>query len=144
MDKQQLLDEYLKNSKVMQLATCNGSQPWVCNVRFVSDDQRNLYWLSVEDCRHSQEIGDNPMVAVAIAINKTPPLIGVQIQALAEQIEFSDEILSKYAAAHDAADFIEKVKSGKTPLKLYRAKPDLLSIFDQKNFAESPKQEWRL
>jgi uncharacterized protein YhbP (UPF0306 family) len=145
MDVKQLAKEHLKDSFVMQLATSKGNQPWACNVHFLADDDLNLYWMSVSNCRHSEDIAANPRVAVAIAVQVDMPLIGVQIEGDAEQLEFADhkELLHKYAARHNRDGFVEKALSGEVPFKLYRLTPRLVAIFDLKNFPKSPKQEWR-
>lgn len=55
--------EYVSNVFHMSLATSADNRPWICEVHFVFDDDLNLYWLSKESRRHSQEIARNPHVA---------------------------------------------------------------------------------
>jgi len=145
MDIKQLATDHLQDSFVMQLATSRGDQPWVCNVHFFADEDLNLYWMSDPTTRHSEDIAANPHVAVAVAVNEDMPLIGVQIEGDAEQLEFADyeDVLHKYAARHKREGFVEKALSGEMPFKLYRLAPRVVQIFDLKNFPKSPKQEWR-
>lgn len=145
MDIKQLAKDHLKDSYVLQLATSHGDQPWVCNVHFFADDNLNLYWMSDPATRHSEDIAANPRVAAAVAVNEAMPLIGVQIEGDAEQLEFTghDDVLQRYAARHERDDFIKKAVSGELPFKLYRLAPRVVQIFDLKNFPKSPKQEWR-
>ncbi len=145
MDIKQLAKEHIKDSLVMQLATSHDNKPWACSVHFLADDDLNLYWMSVTDCRHSEDIAANPCAAAAIAVHTEMPLIGVQIEGTVDQLEFADyePILHKYAERHSRDDFVGNALSGKVPFKLYRLTPTLISIFDLKNFPKSPKQEWR-
>lgn len=63
MNVEQVIREYLPNVIHMSLATCTNNRPWVCEVHFVYDNDLNLYWRSLPDRRHSQEIAANPNVA---------------------------------------------------------------------------------
>src|SRR5688572_9922168 len=64
MDARQLYRDYLKDIKLMQLATCRDSQPWLCHVWYVMDEEAGkIYFISRETRRHSQEIQGNEKVA---------------------------------------------------------------------------------
>jgi len=58
MNLDNLLQEYLTNNTLMQLATLGeDGQPWLCSVYFVHDEDDNLYWTSARSKRrHSREI----------------------------------------------------------------------------------------
>ena len=145
MDIKQIARGHIKDLYVMQLATSCDNQPWACTVTFFADDDLNLYWMSVPDCRHSEEIAGNPRVAAAFAVHTDMPLIGVQIEGDAEQLELAghEELLNTYAERHNRQKVVESALSGKVNLKLYRLTPRLVQVFDLKNFPEAPKQEWR-
>lgn len=130
---------------VMQLATSAANVPWVCNVHFDVDDDLNIYWMSVEACRHSEDIAKNPQVAVAVVVHEQPPLQGIQIAGKAEQVSFEDHeaILRHYAKRHDRKTLVADALSGKVPFKLYRVVPEFIDIIDKKNFPEVFKQTWR-
>ena len=59
--KQQLLS-YLETHNTMTLGTCSGDVPWAATVFYASDDLR-LYFFSVPDSRHCQNLAVNPRVA---------------------------------------------------------------------------------
>src|SRR5690606_14682804 len=87
------------DTQAMQLATVAGNQPWVCTVYFVADDELNLYWLSWPTRRHSKELMGNSKVAAAIAIKQDQPIIGVQIEGIAEEVEDAgvvESVVQKY------------------------------------------------
>jgi uncharacterized protein YhbP (UPF0306 family) len=62
--KQQILD-YLETHNTMTLATCSGDVPWAATVFYASNDLQ-LYFFSVPDSRHCQNLAANPRVAVTI------------------------------------------------------------------------------
>ena len=62
--KQQLLS-YLETHNTMTLGTCSGDVPWAATVFYASDDLR-LYFFSVPDSRHCQNLAANPRVAVTV------------------------------------------------------------------------------
>jgi uncharacterized protein YhbP (UPF0306 family) len=62
--KQQILD-YLETHNTMTLATCSGDVPWAATVFYASSDLR-LYFFSVPDSRHCQNLAVNARVAVTI------------------------------------------------------------------------------
>lgn len=63
---------YLDEAKMMQLATSDGKQPWICNVWFVADKGMNIYWISSTKRRHSEELAKNPQVAASFCIPSDP------------------------------------------------------------------------
>jgi uncharacterized protein YhbP (UPF0306 family) len=62
--KQQVLN-YLETHNTMTLGTCLGDVPWAATVFYASDDLR-LYFFSVPDSRHCQNLATNPRVAVTV------------------------------------------------------------------------------
>jgi uncharacterized protein YhbP (UPF0306 family) len=79
MQESDLIKKYLREGRVMQIATSIDSRPWVCTVYFVPDEQHNLYWLSLPARRHSLEIAKNNKIAIAIAVKfDKNPIIGIQ------------------------------------------------------------------
>jgi uncharacterized protein YhbP (UPF0306 family) len=62
--KQQVLS-YLEAHNTMTLATCSGELPWAATVFYASNGLR-LYFFSVPDSRHCQNLTANPRLAVTI------------------------------------------------------------------------------
>jgi uncharacterized protein len=62
--KQQILN-YLQTHNTMTLATCAGDTPWAATV-FYASEELQLYFFSVPDSRHCQNLAANPRVAVTI------------------------------------------------------------------------------
>ena len=70
IDLRKLIEEILRDSREMVLATCQRGKPWVATLVFGHDAALNLYWISDLVARHSNELTKNPRVAAAI--NKQP------------------------------------------------------------------------
>jgi uncharacterized protein YhbP (UPF0306 family) len=62
--KQQILD-YIQTHNTMTLATCASEMPWAATVFYASEELK-LYFFSVPDSRHCQNLAANPRVAVTI------------------------------------------------------------------------------
>lgn len=143
---EEYIDEFLTLGSVMQLATSNENNPWISTVYYVADTQRNIYWLSLPERRHSQEIANNPHVAVAVAIKQDLPVIGIQAAGSVEIVNDSaviEIILASYIKKYDGAgkEFHQRFVEGKNKHQLYKLTPDLLVLFDEAHFKEQPVQK---
>ena len=140
---------YLDEARLMQVATCVDGQPWCCTVYFAHDNLNNLYWISLPDARHSQEIGQNAKVAGTIVLPHTygGPVRGLQFEGTARAI-FDDEEIRRLSAAYSErfgrAALASDLISGQNPHYLYQIKPEYFVLFDTRNFPNQPRQEWRL
>lgn len=138
-------DEYLALGSVMQVATTSANTPWISTVYFVADEDRNIYWLSLPERRHSKEVAVNPHIAAAIAIKHDLPVIGMQ--AAGEVTIVSDEtvverIIASYMKKYDGAgkDFHQRFIDGKNKHQLYKLTPTMLVLFDEVHFKSDPQQ----
>ncbi|OGD94937.1 hypothetical protein A3F02_02810 [Candidatus Curtissbacteria bacterium RIFCSPHIGHO2_12_FULL_38_9b] len=92
-DLPSLIQEILRDTREMVLATCADSVPWTATLVFGHDENLNLYWMSQENTRHSRELAKNPKVAATI--NKPPTgenAKGLQIEGNAYKLETAEEI----------------------------------------------------
>lgn len=142
---EQHVDEFLAAGSVMQLATIGGGKPWISTVYFVADSERNIYWLSVPERRHSKEVAENPNVAVAIAIKHDLPVIGIQAEgtvAIVNDEVVVERVIADYMKKYDGAgkDFHQRFIDGKNKHQLYRLTPSMLVLFDEVHFKSSPQQ----
>ncbi len=150
MTAEQIIREHLPTRNVMQLATAKDNQPWACTVHYYSDSDLNLYWISTPNRRHSLEIENNNKVSVAVMVHENTPdedyVIGIAIEGTAKQVAECDEkILMGYRAKHHKGEtFVEDMKSGNKPYKVYMLTSKKFVLFDTKNFPEHPRQEWEL
>lgn len=149
MDMRELIAKYLSGKYTMQLATAASNRPWCCTVYYVIDEQLNLYWASLPSRRHSLEIAKNPKVSAAIVVKNVigELVIGVQAEGVAEVVENPSQIkpiTKKYAQKFGfdeqwASDF----SSLKTKHRLYKLSPSSFVLFDEENFADDPRKEFK-
>lgn len=146
-DLKELIREYLKEAKLMQLATSLDGQPWVCSVWFAADNDLNIYWFSSVARRHSKEVLKNPKVAGAVVLPHTPndPPRGIQFSGEATVLEDEAEIekvISYYSGRIFTSEKIKEFMGDKdNPHKFYKIKPTQFVLFDVVNFPESSRQE---
>ena len=93
--KQQVLS-YLETHNTMTLGTCSGDVPWAATVFYASDDLR-LYFFSVPDSRHCQNLAANPRVAVTVQedYHDWQKIKGIQLEGTAVLV---DSIIEKAKA----------------------------------------------
>ena len=82
----------VEDSTYLTLATSDGNSPWCAPVQYVSDDDLNLYFVSLPESRHMTHVKQNPSVAVAIFDSQQPPFTsrGVQIEGTADAYSETD------------------------------------------------------
>lgn len=150
MDLRKLIKDYLKEAKLMQLATSIDGQPWVCSVWFAADEDLNIYWFSSTTRRHSKEVMQNNKVAAAIVLPQTPqdPGRGLQLQGIAELLTEQkdiDKAVSVYAGRIFTKEQIEEFGALKDkPHSFYKIKPTQFVLFDSVNFPDESRQEYNL
>ena len=148
----EIIKDYLKEAKLMQVATARKNKPWVATVWYVHDEDMNLYFISRRKRRHSLEIKANPNVAGAIVKphykGSGEKVIGLQFEGLAkeatgEQLETARKLyMEKYENAENIP--IEKLKDPKFMVTFYVLKPKIIALFDEINFPKDPRQELRI
>ena len=148
MDLRKLIKEYIKKTRMIQIATSIGNQPWAFTVYFAHDEDLNFYWISKPSTRHSQEIMKNPKIAGAIVYDQQPypkkGVRGLQFEGIAELLSGEEEQAASklYIEQLDREDtLLADVRSGKNPHKFYRIKPHKFVLFDRENFPENERQE---
>jgi uncharacterized protein YhbP (UPF0306 family) len=79
----EVINDTLRDGLVVNVATSQNDNPWSCSLLYCYDDDFNIYWLTRETTRHSQDIAVNPRVAANI--------IAVQENGLARQLQIEGE-----------------------------------------------------
>ena len=150
MRLRKLIEDYLQEAKLMQLATSIDNQPWVCNVWFAADKDLNIYWFSSTTRRHSEEVIKNQKVAAAMALPHTPDDAprGIQLQGVAELLTDKkdiDKAISVYAGRIFSKEKIKELMGNKEkPHHFYKIKPMRIVLFDVVNFPDNSRQEYNL
>jgi uncharacterized protein YhbP (UPF0306 family) len=149
MEPEALIKQYVKEARVMQLATSANDKPWACTVHYYSDEDLNFYWISTLEREHSKNIAQNPNVSAAILIHEDKPdeqyVIGISLEGTVELIgDHVDEQLgqSYIQKLGRPPTLLEDIATGKNPHKFYRLKPSRFVLFDSKNITGNPRREW--
>ncbi|MDE1868813.1 MAG: pyridoxamine 5'-phosphate oxidase family protein [Candidatus Micrarchaeota archaeon] len=148
----ELILEYLDSAKLMQICTSADNRPWVANVWFGHDNDLNLYFISRNDRRHSIEIKKNPNVAGSIV---KPPfeglgqrVRGITFEGTAEEVP-NNKLGEAYIWYKNRYPQVEKqatlgdILGNFTMARIYKVRPSLYVLFDEVNFPEEPRQEFR-
>lgn len=149
MRLKKLIEEYLSEATLMQVVTSKGKQPWACSVYFAFDKDFNLYWISTPSRRHSLELENNPKVAGTIVLPHTfgDPVRGIQFQGTAKHL---GKLQSAKALKYYMKRFGMPLKRVKDILEkrdkhiCYMIKPNLIVLFDEVNFPDNPRQEYKV
>ncbi len=142
MDLKKLIHDYLKEAKLMQVATSKDNQPWACSVYFAFDENLYLYWISTPSRRHSEEIRNNAKVAGTIVLPHTPgdKVRGIQFQGTAKELTNKNDAeiaMKNYAERFGMKpERVSAVLDRVDPHIPYSITPDLYVLFDEKNFPE--------
>ncbi|MBI2327786.1 pyridoxamine 5'-phosphate oxidase family protein [Candidatus Curtissbacteria bacterium] len=148
----ELIAEYLRDAKLMQVATSQNNKPWIATVWYVNDEDWNLYFISRKNRRHSLEINNNPYVAGAIVLPHTKgsgeKVRGLQFEGKAEEAKGKalkkarNLYLIKYSSAEDIP--LKKLEDPKFIATFYVIHPKAFILFDEVNFPDNPRQELKL
>lgn len=151
-DAAQLLREYIRMGKLMQVATVQESQPWVANVWYAFDDRLNLYFISQKTRRHSEEIHQNERVAGSIMAVPLEGLgqkgRGVTFEGAAKELTGVEQRagFEQYAARwSNVSDYttLTAIENGESATRIYCITPKLYVLFDEVNFPDISRQEVR-
>ena len=151
-DRNKLLKGYLKEAKLMQVATVSNGKPWVCSVWYAHDGDLNLYFISRKSRRHSIEIKKNPNIAGAIVkphtIGSGQKVCGLQFEGTARACNWNElktarELyLKKYSKANVPP--LPALRLASVIATFYKIKPRSFVLFDEINFPNDPRQEIKL
>lgn len=140
MNPKEVAGKYLREGRVMQLATAHGDQPRANSLYYVaSDDMKSVYWLSEPRRRHSKDIQDNPRVAGAIAIKTDLPVAGLQFEGDASEVSNREEqqyAIEKYSDKYEGSvkGLYDRMVAGTNKHHLYKVAIRKLELFDEINF----------
>lgn len=149
MDLRKLIQEYLKGNQVMQIASVVDNNPWIATVYFVADSNLNLYWISRESRRHSQELSKNSHAAVTIVKQHTygEKVRGLQAEGNVKRLknEEAEQGFFIYKSIFWVVEARANAIAGDHDSAFcYKFTPDRYVLLDEVNFPESPSQELKL
>ena len=102
-------------------------RPWTSPVYFAPADDREFYWTSAADARHSRHLVERPQVSMVVFDSTVAPYHGRAVYAVGEAREVSDGDLDRALGSyprHDgrgAAPVTLQDVTAPAPYRLYRA-----------------------
>ena len=142
------IKEEIRQAQSMQLATTVQEKPWIATVYFVADTNMNLYWLSYPNRRHSQEMAENPNVAVAIVMKADQPVMGLQAVGTVEPVndpELIQKIMPSYIQKYgQGSEFYERFIAGTAKHAMYKFMPTTFVLFDELHSPGDARKELTL
>ena len=103
-ETEQQITDFLVAHRTASLATVDGEGlPHAANLRYVSDDAWNLYWVSSPESDHSLHLADQPRAAVTVyaPVDAPDEIHGLQMHGKATAIHY-DATISLVRALYEA------------------------------------------
>lgn len=130
----EVISDILRDGVVMNLATSKDGQPWAAALLYCYDPDFNIYWLSKENSRHSDEIEENSNVAVNITeVMESGKGRQLQITGTvspSDNSEMAVKIEAKYHQRHKEFSGLseEKLAEETRRFTLYELKPQKIWV----------------
>lgn len=148
-----LIADYLREAKLMQVATSKNNKPWVATVWYVHDEDWNLYFISRHNRRHSFDLKENPNVAGTIV--KSHKTLGVKVRgiqfegkalkvSITELPDAFNLFVKRYPKAKVHINSVNDTIKNITGTCIYKIIPLRIVLFDEVNFPDNPRQELKL
>lgn len=102
-------------------------RPWISPVYFALGGDREFYWLSATDARHSQILAERPQVSLVIFDSTVQPFHGRAVYAVGEAREVSETDLDSALEAYprpgttNIRRFTREEVTAPEPYRIYRA-----------------------
>jgi uncharacterized protein YhbP (UPF0306 family) len=102
-------------------------RPWTAPVYFAPAGDREFYWVSATDARHSRNIAERPQLSFVVFDSTVAPYHGRAVYAAGEAGALSGDDLDRGLAAYPRADgrgatpVARADVTGPSPYRLYRA-----------------------
>ncbi|MGA8115491.1 MAG: pyridoxamine 5'-phosphate oxidase family protein [Actinocatenispora sp.] len=118
----------LTENRYLTLGTVDpDGHPWTSPVYFAADGERDYYWVSATDARHSHHLTVHPRVSIAVFDSTVAPYHGRAVYAVAEARDLSGEDLDRGLevypgpAGRGGSAITREDVTGSSPYRLYRA-----------------------
>jgi nitroimidazol reductase NimA-like FMN-containing flavoprotein (pyridoxamine 5'-phosphate oxidase superfamily) len=112
--------------------------PWATPVYYAPFEEREFFWVSKPEARHSQNIATRPEVGIVIFDSSVPPGTGqgVYMRALAQELtgeerERGIEVFSQRSVTHGAEEWGLEDVQPPARLRLYSARATEQYVLDE-------------
>ncbi|MGH3661450.1 MAG: pyridoxamine 5'-phosphate oxidase family protein [Micromonosporaceae bacterium] len=119
--------DLLNANRYLTLGTTDADgHPWTTPVYFAAAGEREFYWTSSTDARHSRNLAERPQVSIVVFDSTVAPYHGRAVYAVGEGRELSGDELDRglqiYPGPSDrgGAPVTRDDMTGESPYRLYR------------------------
>lgn len=136
--------EVLEKGYLLSIGTIDDEGPWVSDVRYVSDDDCRIYWMSDPKCRHSKAIEKNPKIAATIELNFNfgTPNLGLQMSGTVRKLGLMrPDLAIKYVTRRGKPEPSQVSAILKSGYSWYEFSPEFIELNDEENFGFDNKQK---
>jgi uncharacterized protein YhbP (UPF0306 family) len=138
-DWKKCLIDCMSSTDYCSIATVDGKGVWVNPVYFAWDNEFNLYFISMLQVRHMQNITKNPRLAVAIyKTEQKGDVVGVQLEGEARILENEGDRKNAHQVYYGRVGSLEQNEFAMHDPKWLFVKitPEQIYYFDSKIFGE--------
>src|SRR3989338_6057161 len=149
----QKLLTFIKNQKLLVLASHQEKDIWVANLYFGTDEKANIYFISPKDNKHSQLILKNPEVAFSIAWfdpTNHKNRKGIQGLGVCRPAEKEEEIITGVKLHNqNFPEFKEKITvewihTNEWNSKVWVLKPSYMKYWDDEIYGDDESEKFTL
>ena len=141
------IKEAIDRTEFMALSTIGDSGTWTCPLAFSYDQSVNLYFISMMDATHVQNLIKNPTVSVAIYRTERfgeGDVIGLQLTGKAKHVTEAEEralCSEHYFGRGDSnEEFRSSVEGENATWQFFKVEPDQLWYFNSAELGEKRTQ----
>lgn len=120
--------DLLDTNRYLTLGTVDpDGHPWTSPVYFAAAGEREYYWMSIADARHSRNVAQRPQVSLVVFDSTVLPYHGRALYAVGDAYELSGDDLDRGLAIYpgpssrDATPVTRRDVTGPSPYRLYQA-----------------------
>jgi len=143
--------DFLKNQRLMAIATSDERGPWIANVYFSADEKGTIYFVSSIDTRHSEMILKNQNIAFSTAWfdpnnqrnRKSVQGLGA-CRPIKNPIEIAAGIKLLYKNFSDLRDIftVEWIVANMASSRIWKISPTYIKYWDDELYGEDESKEF--
>jgi uncharacterized protein YhbP (UPF0306 family) len=133
----QRITEVMEKGYLMSIGTIDDGGPWVADVRYVSDNNYKIYWMSDPKSRHSKAIEKNSHVAASIELNFNfgTPNFGLQMSGTVRKLGLlRPDLAIKYVTRRGKSKPSQLANILRDGYSWYEFNPKFIELNDEENF----------
>jgi uncharacterized protein YhbP (UPF0306 family) len=129
---------------LLSIGTIDDGGVWVSDVRYVSDDNLKIYWMSDPKCRHSKAVENNQKIGATIELNYNfgTPNLGLQMAGTVRKLGLMrPDLAIKYVTRRGKPKPSQISTILKNGYGWYELTPEFIEWNDEEDFGFDNKQK---